>query len=60
MPQDPTGDRDMKIKMMMYQDSMDDWYNGEFRKCVRNVNLYRAVALKLNAVQETHLEIRDL
>jgi len=50
----------MKIKMMMYQDSMDDWYNGEFRKCVRNVNLYRAVALKLNKVQETHLEIRDL
>ena len=50
----------MKTKMLMYQDSISDWYNGEFKKCVRNINLYRTVVLKLSPVAEADLEIRDL
>lgn len=50
----------MKAKVMMYQESLEDWYDGEFRECMRNVNLYHAVAMKLNPVREHHIEIRDL
>lgn len=48
------------MKMLMYQDSLSEWYNGEFKECVRNINLYRTIAMKLNTVEEADLEIRDL
>ncbi|WP_165394788.1 hypothetical protein [Methanofollis fontis] len=50
----------MKTKMLIYRDSFEDWYNEEFRESVRNLNLYRAVALRLNTCDEANLEIRDL
>ncbi|WP_342676063.1 hypothetical protein [Methanofollis sp. UBA420] len=50
----------MKTKMLMYQDSISEWYNGEFKECVRNINLYRTVAMKLGTVAKVDLEIRDL
>ncbi len=46
--------------MLMYQDSISEWYNGEFKECVRNINLYRTVAMKLGTVAKVDLEIRDL
>ncbi len=46
--------------MLMYQDSISEWYNGEFKECVRNINLYRTVAMKLGTVAKADLEIRDL
>jgi hypothetical protein len=50
----------MKTKILMYQDTISEWYNGEFKECVRNINLYRTVAMKLGAVEKADLEIRDL
>lgn len=46
--------------MLMYQDSISEWYDGEFKECVRNINLYRTVAMKLDTVAKADLEIRDL
>jgi hypothetical protein len=50
----------MQTKMMMYRESLKEWYDGEFRECMRNVNLYHAVMLKVHGINAEAIEVREL
>ncbi|WP_220682044.1 hypothetical protein [Methanofollis formosanus] len=50
----------MQTKMMMYRESLEEWYNGEFRECMRNVNLYHAVMQKMDGIRAEEIEVREL